>query len=342
MRYKETRDQTAELLRLILPVMARHSAGLHPLSYAVWYEYFANINPRLRAAVDARLNSGARLTDQDMVELFDQFVALRDIENSARVRAGIQQLVEEVHDAADQAGEDVRHFGDELGGYQRRLQSDIDSNALTGVVKSLIDDTSRVRDRTELFQAHLRKSSQEVERLREELEVVQGLALTDPLTGLLNRRGFDEQARRACATGLRGHSVLIIDIDHFKAINDTYGHLLGDKVINAIAQVLKHCAEGRGQAARIGGEEFALLLAQTSPAGCAEIAERIRSGVERGRIRRDDPATGEGHISAVTVSIGAASCIEGDDFAALLARADRALYQSKQSGRNRVTISTDP
>jgi diguanylate cyclase len=343
MRYKETRDQTAELLRLILPLMARHSAGFHPLSYAVWYEYLASINPRLRGAVDARLEGGARLTDQDMVELFDEYVALRDIESSARVRAGIQQLVEDVHDVAGQAGDEVRHFGDELGGYQLRLQSDIDSASLTGVVKSLIDDTSRVRDRTELFQAHLRKSSEEVERLREELELVQGLALTDPLTGLLNRRGFDEQARRACAAGLRGHSVLIVDIDHFKVINDTYGHLLGDKVICAVAQVLKRCVEGRGQAARIGGEEFALLLAHTSAAGCAEIAERIRSGVERGRIRRAEQG-GEGHggdIAMVTVSVGAAACLEGEEFAALLARADRALYQSKQAGRNRVTISTE-
>jgi diguanylate cyclase len=342
MRYKETRDQTAELLRLILPLMARHAAGFHPLSYAVWYEYLANINPRLRSAVDARLEGGARLTDEDMVALFDDYVALRDIESSARVRAGIQQLVEDVHEVAGQAGEEVRHFGDELGGYQRALQSDVDSNALTGVVKALLVDTHRVRDRTELFQQHLRKSSQEVERLREELELVQGLALTDPLTGLLNRRGFDEQARCACATGLRGYSVLIVDIDHFKVINDTYGHLLGDKVINAVAQVLKHCAEGRGQAARIGGEEFALLLAQTSAAGCVEIAERIRAGVERGRIRRADPASGEGDIGAVTVSVGAAACVADKDFAALLARADRALYHSKQSGRNRVTISTEP
>jgi len=345
MRYKETRDQTAELLRLILPLMARHSAGFHPLSYAVWYEYLANINPRLRAAVDARLEGGARLTDEDMVEFFEEYVALRDLESSARVRAGIQQLVEEVHEAAGQAGEEVRHFGDELGDYQRQLQTDIDSNALTGVVKALLDDTSRVRDRTELFQQHLRKSSEEVERLREELELVQGLALTDPLTGLLNRRGFDEQARRACAAGLRGHSVLIVDIDHFKVINDTYGHLLGDKVISAVAQVLKRCVEGRGQAARIGGEEFALLLAQTSAAGCAEIAERIRSGVERGRIRRAETAgegePGKGEIGTVTVSVGAAACVEMEDFATLLARADRALYQSKQSGRNRVTIATE-
>jgi diguanylate cyclase len=350
MRYKETRDQTAELLRLILPLMARHNAGFHPLSYAVWYEYLANINPRLREAVDARLEGRARLTDQDMVELFNGYVAQWDIESSARMQAGIQQLVEEVQDVAGKAGQEVALFGDELGGYQRQLRGDMDSAALTGVVNSLIDDAGRVRDRTKLFQAHLRKSSQEVERLRGELELVQGLALTDPLTGLLNRRGFDEKARRACAAGLRGHSVLIIDIDHFKAINDTYGHLLGDKVISAVAQVLKRCVEGRGQAARIGGEEFALLLAQGSAAGCAEIAERIRSAVERGRIRRADHgpeghgaeghAGSEGDVAAVTVSVGAAAGLDGEDFAALLARADRALYQSKQAGRNRVTIST--
>jgi len=340
MRYKETREQTAELLRMILPLMARHAAGFHPLSYAVWYEYVANTNPRLRAAVDARLGNDLLLTDDDISRLFDEHVAMRDIETSARVRADIEQLVGEVHEVAGEAGAEVQQYGSELTTYERRLRDNLDQRALTGVVSSLIEDTTNVRVKTQVFQEHLKKSTEEVVRLREELELVQGLALTDPLTGLLNRRGFDEQARRTCAAGLRGYSIGIVDIDHFKSINDNHGHLLGDKVIAAVANVLKVCVSGKGHCARIGGEEFAMLLDHTSAAGAAELAERVRAMVERGRIRRADGV--EESIGNVTISIGIAAHAEGEALEAVMARADRALYQSKQGGRNRVTVSALP
>ncbi len=239
MRYRETREQSAELLRMVLPLMGRHSAGFHPLSYAVWYEYVSGYNPGLRAALDARLAQTSSLTDQDMEALFDAHVAMRDIESSARMRREIARRVENVDGVASEAAPEVRQYGPELDGYRQQLQQDVARETLHRVVESLIDDTSRVRGKTEMFHEHLKKSSEEVERLRGELELVQGLALSDPLTGLLNRRGFGEQIQRVCNGNLQGCSVLIVDIDHFKVINDTHGHLLGDKVIIAVANVLR-------------------------------------------------------------------------------------------------------
>ena len=165
---------------------------------------------------------------------------------------------------------------------------------------------------------------------------MQGLALTDPLTGLLNRRGFDQQMQRIGQGSAAGCTLLIIDIDHFKAINDAHGHLLGDKVIVAVANVLRGCIGERGPIARIGGEEFAVLLSHTSSAGGVELAERIRAAVEHGKIRRADT---DESIGNVTVSLGLASCGENEQFEAMIARADRALYQSKTAGRNRVTVA---
>ncbi len=336
MRYKESREQSAELLRMVLPLMGRHAAGFHPLSYAVWYEYVSGLNPGLRAALDARVAQTTNLTDRDMEALFDAHVAMRDIESSARMRVEIARLVEDVDGVACEADQEVQQYGTELDGYRQRLQQETARETLHKVVESLLDNTSRVRDKTEMFHEHLKKSSEEVERLREELELVQGLALCDPLTGLLNRRGFDHQIQRLCNGSLQGCSVLIADIDHFKAINDAHGHLLGDKVIIAVANVLRGCAGERGPIARIGGEEFALLLSHTSAAGAAELAERIRASVERGKIRRADT---DESIGNVTVSIGVASCAATEQFESMLARADRALYQSKTAGRNRVSIS---
>ncbi|MFI4866724.1 MAG: GGDEF domain-containing protein [Steroidobacterales bacterium] len=316
--------------------MARHSAGFHPLSYSVWYEYAAGFNPALRAAIDARLLQAPLLTDRDIEELFDAHVAMRDIDSSARMRAEIARMIDHVDGVAVDAGQEVQHYGNELDGYRDRLRGDGGKESVDQVVESLIGETTRVRMKTGIYHEHLKKSSEEVERLRGELELVQGLALTDPLTGLLNRRGFDSQMQRISHGSVQGCTLLIVDIDHFKAINDAHGHLLGDKVIIAVANVLRGCIGDRGPIARIGGEEFAVLLSHTSSAGGVELAERIRAAVERGKIRRADS---DESIGNVTVSLGLATCGENEQFEAMIARADRALYQSKTAGRNRVTVA---
>jgi diguanylate cyclase len=336
MRYKETREQTSELLRMVLPQMARHSAGFHPMSYALWYEYLAGLNPGLSAAVDARLAERNSFTDSDVIELYERHVAQREAQTSATVSADIARLVQSVDGAATEAGKKVRHFGQELDGYRQQLQQEIGAEELTEVVRALIQDTTRVRDTTEEFNDQLKKSSQEVERLRVELEVAQGLACRDPLTGLLNRRGFDQQLQREWEAASGVSSLLIVDIDQFKAINDAHGHLLGDKVIMAVARALHICASTHGPIARIGGEEFSALLLQASAETALSVAEQVRTAVERGRIRRAEAGDS---VGGVTVSIGIASSLEGEQFESLMLRADRALYQSKAAGRNRITLA---
>jgi diguanylate cyclase len=337
MRYQETREQTAELLRLVLPQMAKHAAGFHPLSYAVWYEYLAGINLHLSAALEARIAECGALNDCDIFGLYERFLATRDAQTSSHVSAQIARLVEEVDGAALMAGEKVRHYGAELDGYREQLQKDIDQQQLDQVVRSLILDTTRVRYTTETFQEQLKKNSQEVDQLRAELEIAQGLACRDPLTGLLNRRGFERQLQRDWLGKSIDSSLLIVDIDQFKSINDAHGHLLGDKVIVAVARALNSGADGRGPVARIGGEEFAALLLHTAGASALGVAEQVRAAVERGRIRR-----GEGDsVGGVTVSVGIAAWRAGEAFDSMLLRADRALYRSKTSGRNRVTLAED-
>jgi diguanylate cyclase len=337
MQYKEVREQTAELLRQVLPQMARHAAGFHPMTYAVWYEYLARINPHLTAAVDARIaGCGGSLSDRDIFELYDKFVASRDAQTSAHVSAEIARLVQQVDGAAIEAGAQVRNYGAELDSYRAQLQRDIDQHQLDQVVKSLILDTARVRYTTETFQEQLKQNSQEVEQLRAELEIAQGLACRDPLTGLFNRRGFDKQVQKDWTGQDAESSLLLVDIDKFKVINDTHGHILGDKVIVAVARALQTCAGSRGPVARIGGEEFLALLLHTSGDTAAGVAEQVRAAVERGRIRR---AEGADAVGGVTVSVGIANWRAGEPFESLLQRADRALYQSKSSGRNRVTLA---
>jgi diguanylate cyclase len=201
-----------------------------------------------------------------------------------------------------------------------------------------------MRTSAQSVQEEMGATSAEVSRLREQLEKAQGQALVDALTELHNRRSFEQALAQMLASAAESASpcsLLMADIDHFKRVNDTYGHVLGDKVIRYVAQRISLSIKGRDVAARYGGEEFAILLPDTTAQGAAVLAEQIRISVARGKIHR--AGTTE-PIAGVTVSIGVAESVPGDTVEELTARADEALYKSKEAGRNRVTtgLSTKP
>jgi diguanylate cyclase (GGDEF)-like protein len=160
------------------------------------------------------------------------------------------------------------------------------------------------------------------------------LAMTDPLTGLANRRRTDyrgsEAFKQARLSG-QPFCVLAIDIDHFKQVNDTHGHAVGDVVLQRVGRECQRTLRKLDLMGRIGGEEFTGLLPETAEPAACFVAERLRAGVEG--LDLDDVVPG----LRVTISLGVAQMREGDpDFAAVLARADAAMYRAKQAGRNRV------
>ncbi|NNE22936.1 MAG: diguanylate cyclase [Rhizobiales bacterium] len=162
------------------------------------------------------------------------------------------------------------------------------------------------------------------------------LAVTDPLTGISNRRAFFDKIQREHEQVCRDQgvmSLLLIDVDHFKRINDTYGHAVGDQVLKQLAAIISGELRGQDAVCRYGGEEFAVYLSDTSMGGAYSTADRIRLAVERARFsfsKNNEP---------MTVSIGGSQCDHRDKrYEEALVRADRALYRAKNSGRNRVMI----
>jgi len=188
------------------------------------------------------------------------------------------------------------------------------------------------------FSAQVRHYIQIVDEQKFELEQankeLSELAMRDGLTGLINHRTFQERLADEFARTERHFSplsLLMIDVDHFKAYNDAFGHPAGDALLKRLAELLADSARASDIVARYGGEEFAILLPVTDTAGAVELAERLRIRIE----------TADWQSAGITVSVGVAAC--GRDRQTpgqLLAHADKALYKSKADGRNRVTIAS--
>ena len=165
--------------------------------------------------------------------------------------------------------------------------------------------------------------------MQEKLGRLNHEAQTDPLTGLLNRRAMDE-ALVAIRGGERDLAVVALDIDHFKKVNDRFGHDAGDRTLKVVATVMQACSRDRDLACRVGGEEFLLLLPGTTLAEASEVAERLRHSVEEART--------EG-VGQVTISLGVAEWTPGGrSLEATFKQADEMMYRAKRQGRNQVVV----
>ncbi len=173
---------------------------------------------------------------------------------------------------------------------------------------------------------------------RSQMRLAEG-ALQDPLTGLYNRRHLEERLGSELAAAQRHGrpvSLLMCDVDHFKAINDAHGHLAGDEALKMVAFVLRGAVRKEDVLARYGGEEFVIIARETTLGGAESLAERIRRAVERSRCAWQGQDLGVTVSIGVTVSVGATEFVSGRTERELIEGADRALYLAKQAGRNRV------
>ncbi|MGQ0509206.1 MAG: GGDEF domain-containing protein [Betaproteobacteria bacterium] len=334
-KYRDSREASSEMLRLVIPRMVQHPAGCTPASYALWYEYLSGANPALTAAMDGALRDGALLDTAAVEELFGRFVAGPGLAEEG-LHAELLRMMGELSQHAALAGTRAGEYDQRLDRFGEQLRNR-EPGAQDGAILSLLSDTTDMRASTQALRKRLQDSSREVGVLRAELARAKGEAQTDPLTGIRNRRGLESAVSAAQAAGTRGLAgccLIMLDIDHFKKCNDTYGHLFGDKVIRSVARTMAAHIKGQDTAARIGGEEFAILLPDTPLEGALTLAERLRAAIQNGRIRRGGSTESVGNV---TVSLGVASHGEGEAFEALLRRADQALYRSKRDGRNRVT-----
>lgn len=207
----------------------------------------------------------------------------------------------------------------------------ISDNAFSTFMMSLLVSSGIAFSYTRLSNSYFERMTSNVNQLRE-------LATKDPLTGLWNARAFDDMANRMMSLGQRNtspHCTLFIDLDHFKSINDRFGHATGDAVLRSVAANIVNSCRESDIVARIGGEEFVVFLPNTEVRGAMLLAEKIRQSVEA-----LTPVTADNEPYRITLSIGVAHRVPADQtLTDIQRRADIAMYDAKKQGRNRVVLA---
>lgn len=254
-------------------------------------------------------------------------------EDRGKILRALVNMLESTERLAGDVGShntELAEVGREVGGLQVSGEFEQVQQALVTKISAVIESNKRLEDDLVCTRYQLESQAQELDRTRHEARV-------DALSGVANRKAFDETLRYLLSSFHREQmrfSLLLLDVDHFKWINDTHGHAAGDLVVQNLAAYLQSLIRANDFVARFGGDEFAILLGRIDVDTAAIVADRIRQAIARHNF---DVGT-NGERVAVTCSLGLATVSDGDTEETLFVRADEALYRSKRNGRNQLQI----
>lgn len=329
------------LARRVIEDMESAGVWPTPLNFEIWVHYLGDPDGALGREIQRMLQASEPFTEATADMLAAEYLPrnrlTEEIRDAGRV---LDRELSSVSEAIAKAHKSQTVYGQTLDKAATSMEATGDGAGLQVIVAGLTTATRQVQRENETLEKKLDVSTREVARLREHLEQVRRDALTDALTNLANRKAFDEHLEAACskAEAEGGELTLaVLDIDHFKHFNDTWGHQTGDQVLRYVASVMGRVASHPRIAARYGGEEFALIFPDESAVRVEAALESIRKEIASRALRRRST---NDDLGAVTVSAGYARRHIGETAAALLERADSALYASKHAGRNQVTCAS--
>lgn len=313
-----------------------------PRYYELWFTYAIGHNKQLSKAVKKILLEKSKLSVEDTENLYDTFLSAKKIkervgEVGAQITTELKDvmtLIEDISNSTGTYGESLKVVGSQITGIDSKDQ-------LKELVSALANATVKMAEKTVSQEKKLQESYEQIHELNHVLEEIRVESMTDQLTELANRKKFDEFLAQTMAdTNITEKKLclMIIDIDHFKKFNDSYGHQTGDQVLCLVAKTIESCVKKEHLAARYGGEEFAVILPDSDLEEAAELAEQMRVAVMDKELYQR--STNES-LGSITISVGISQYAAGETKEAFIERADKCLYGAKNSGRNNVKSELD-
>ncbi len=325
-----------------IDLLKRATIPPYPQFYELLFTYATGVNPTLNARINEIFRAGEATTDV-AERLYNEFLKAKDAnERISGVSERMSKRIVAIHDAIDTAMITASSYSASLQMASGDLGSEeTDGAALRQLANDLLAETRRMQEANYQLELNLSSSRDDIEALQRDLDDVRREALLDPLTKIYNRKAFDEGLHRSIRQAEEAGQhlcLMLLDIDHFKRFNDTWGHQTGDQVLRLVAMTLKSNIKGKDIAARYGGEEFAAILPDTDLEGAVILADNIRKAIQAKELLKR--STNE-KLGRVTASFGVALFRSGDTASTLIERADRSLYAAKHNGRNKVVSETE-
>lgn len=336
MNYLEEKTKAGEYLRLALNYIAKHNLPANPVNYAVWYEYVSGKNMQLKKAIDHSLEKAKPLNNGKLEGLYQKYVADGDRIVISKLLTKISLMLKDISNHVSETEGDLAENGGSLNDLAVQISDAEDFNEIRHIVDQMLVETKGLLQSGKRLQTRMKISSEDLKQLQQELEKSQQEAQTDALTGLINRRGLEKKLEieriRAKQNDLP-FSIIMVDIDHFKQVNDTFGHLVGDSLLRSIAHLIKTHLRKNDIAARYGGEEFLILLPETGVEGATIVAQKNRKtlATKEWKLKQSGETMGK-----ITVSMGISLYRFNEPEESLIKRADDALFMAKNKGRDQI------
>jgi diguanylate cyclase len=319
--------------------MSQHGVPPTPDNFSVWFYYAMGGSLTLKKTVDILIANKRKF---DSVTNRDLYVTYVNPHSDRSVSEDFPEQLRGVIASAQEflatAISDNRSQIESLGEVTSQCQPTADPRP---IIEKLVKELSNATSRSSALEANFLKTTNDLDQIKDSLKQAEEHSNTDALTGLANRRALEAFLRTSQISAMEAGtplSILMIDIDHFKKFNDSFGHQVGDQVLRLVGKVLQENVRDCDLAARYGGEELMAILPGAALEACTEAAERIRRRIGEARLTRR--TTGE-EITSVTVSIGVAQFRMAESADGMIERCDRALYQAKRAGRNCVVRESE-
>lgn len=333
---KQVKHQNYQVIKkyatLTNELLDKYQLSLLPTNYSVFFIYVNATNPVLTEQINLLIENN-NIDDISINELYEEYISqVSQLDNE--ILSPLTATIDTILGKLEQHVYSEEKAVNDLQKIDKALSKSLQKNTLKQIITYVQNTVNDSVKQHKALSEEITCTNNEIKDLKIKLNESKQEAISDSLTGFLNRRGCKQKLYELDIEDT--HTSLIIDIDHFKSVNDNFGHLIGDKVIQKVTQAIKSHLSDNDIAVRYGGEEFVVVVVNKTLYEAQDIAERIRLSICKLKLKQKNS---DKFLPQISVSIGIAETKNETHWQSVIERADKALYEAKNSGRNCIRIA---